>query len=476
MNKKGFTLVELLAVIAILAILVVVALPNVIGMFGDAKKNSFLTECKQIYKVAQEKYISDSLFETRERTYARCQTQNCGTELDLSGRSNIQYFIKFNKAGQVVEFHVTDGDYQYSYEDVEPLILTGIEGDEVKQIAELNEGEIITLSCDGKYREPQEITLCFYYQNDASNPQYLSRNVTCMDDKTLGECLGTTTDVYYYAEEFKTCINSKRGSITMWGCGVSHPGASVVKGCYDSYANRKQVSCDEKASKYTSGCLSINAKASSGGCCLDGDMLVEVWDKKKKKRVQKKLKDITYDDLVLVWNFDEGKLAWAKPFWIMQPFESNGYLLLTFDDGSTLKVVAAHRLFDYENGRFESTKNMEVGFKTINSDGKILTLTNIELVDDKCIVCNVITEKHFNIYANGILTSRGSNNIYEIKDMKFVKNNVETISRDDLSDVDEEYFEKLRLGERPVNMYGTKEQTIKHIEELVANLIKTKQK
>ena len=32
-NKKGFTLVELLAVIAILAILVVIALPNVIGKF-----------------------------------------------------------------------------------------------------------------------------------------------------------------------------------------------------------------------------------------------------------------------------------------------------------------------------------------------------------------------------------------------------------------------------------------------------------
>ncbi|MCI7083376.1 MAG: prepilin-type N-terminal cleavage/methylation domain-containing protein, partial [Tenericutes bacterium] len=33
MNKKGFTLVELLAVIAILAILVIIALPNVLSMF-----------------------------------------------------------------------------------------------------------------------------------------------------------------------------------------------------------------------------------------------------------------------------------------------------------------------------------------------------------------------------------------------------------------------------------------------------------
>lgn len=37
-NKKGFTLVELLAVIAILAILVILAIPNVMSMYIDAKK------------------------------------------------------------------------------------------------------------------------------------------------------------------------------------------------------------------------------------------------------------------------------------------------------------------------------------------------------------------------------------------------------------------------------------------------------
>ena len=44
MNKKGFTLVELLAVVAILAILILVALPNVLSMFNKAKKSAFETE------------------------------------------------------------------------------------------------------------------------------------------------------------------------------------------------------------------------------------------------------------------------------------------------------------------------------------------------------------------------------------------------------------------------------------------------
>lgn len=46
MNKKGFTLVELLAVIAILAILVIIALPNVIKMYNSAKKEYILNGSK----------------------------------------------------------------------------------------------------------------------------------------------------------------------------------------------------------------------------------------------------------------------------------------------------------------------------------------------------------------------------------------------------------------------------------------------
>ena len=51
MKHKGFTLVELLAVIAILALLVIIALPNVLKMFNQAKKFlMFILEdltCKQ---------------------------------------------------------------------------------------------------------------------------------------------------------------------------------------------------------------------------------------------------------------------------------------------------------------------------------------------------------------------------------------------------------------------------------------------
>ena len=122
MKKKGFTLVELLAVIAILAILVIIALPNVMGMFNQAKKNSFTTEVKNIFQVAQQQWMNDSMMSTGEKYYARLTNPTfstgesiCGGELSLSGRTELDYAIKINKAGEVVTFLATDGTYMLNY-------------------------------------------------------------------------------------------------------------------------------------------------------------------------------------------------------------------------------------------------------------------------------------------------------------------------------------------------------------------------
>ncbi len=60
MKKKGFTLVELLAVIAILAILVIIAIPNVLKMFNDSKKNAFMVQARKTANVAQEHTVMSS--------------------------------------------------------------------------------------------------------------------------------------------------------------------------------------------------------------------------------------------------------------------------------------------------------------------------------------------------------------------------------------------------------------------------------
>ena len=106
MKKKGFTLVELLAVIAILAILVIIALPNVLKMFNDSKKNSFLTEAKTVYSEVSKKYISESM-KGNKLTYVSSEDD---TKLDMTGKK-LQYCVLLNADGSVKSMKVSNGEW-----------------------------------------------------------------------------------------------------------------------------------------------------------------------------------------------------------------------------------------------------------------------------------------------------------------------------------------------------------------------------
>ena len=106
MKKKGFTLVELLAVIAILAILVIIALPNVLKMFNDSKKNSFLTEAKTLYSEVSKKYISENM-KGNKLTYISSEDD---TKLEMTGR-NLQYCVLLNTDGTIKSMKVSNGEW-----------------------------------------------------------------------------------------------------------------------------------------------------------------------------------------------------------------------------------------------------------------------------------------------------------------------------------------------------------------------------
>lgn len=57
-NKKGFTLVELLAVIAILGVIMVIAVPNVMGIIDKNKKDTYISDAKQLLTLAEYKFRS----------------------------------------------------------------------------------------------------------------------------------------------------------------------------------------------------------------------------------------------------------------------------------------------------------------------------------------------------------------------------------------------------------------------------------
>jgi len=165
----------------------------------------------------------------------------------------------------------------------------------------------------------------------------------------------------------------------------------------------------------------------------------------------KLIENITYEDQLAVWNFDEGKFDSAKPLWIKQPQIHIGHNIIKFSDGSVLKTLQTelgHRIFNIEEGRFTYPMTTAIGTHTFNKDGESISLVSKEIVTDEVEYYNIITDKHMNLFTNSILTSCRYNNIYPVVDMKFVKDDRILRTREEFNNISDKYFEGLRLAEQ----------------------------
>jgi len=68
-EKKGFTLVELLAVIVVLALLIVLAMPTILELMENARKSTFQKAVMKMVNTAEQMYASDTLTGTQKACY-----------------------------------------------------------------------------------------------------------------------------------------------------------------------------------------------------------------------------------------------------------------------------------------------------------------------------------------------------------------------------------------------------------------------
>jgi prepilin-type N-terminal cleavage/methylation domain-containing protein len=123
--KKGFTLVELLAVIAILAILIIIALPNILSMFNKAKEDTFFTEAKSVMRAAQQEFIAN---EGKSLIYSNSTGAGCDEAVDMkmSGTSALKYLVIFDPDGKIVMLAVWDNDNGFSVDDEDGINIQDI--------------------------------------------------------------------------------------------------------------------------------------------------------------------------------------------------------------------------------------------------------------------------------------------------------------------------------------------------------------
>ncbi len=196
--KKGFTLVEMLAVIGVLAILVLFVLPNVLKNYRDAKKISFINEAKEVYTAATDLYVTQR---TKGNKVGLIETGG-KNELSLSNAEDLSYTIRLDSNGKVTAFRLANaefcivgvGDFLGSYDKDDIIDLSNEEEAEKCEITAIQDGQKFILRLQNKGAI-----------NSDYNPKiiYLKYNVGWYSDNNLKNALPRSNDKQYVTKPYK---------------------------------------------------------------------------------------------------------------------------------------------------------------------------------------------------------------------------------------------------------------------------------
>ena len=106
-NKKGFTIVELVIVIAVIAILSAVLIPTFGNIIENANQSAAVQEANAAYKEAFANIYADGKLEDSEKT-------------DYTGVTD--YTMSFDENGVLTEIEYTGDDHEYTFDVTEGVI------------------------------------------------------------------------------------------------------------------------------------------------------------------------------------------------------------------------------------------------------------------------------------------------------------------------------------------------------------------
>ena len=91
-DRKGFTLVELLAVIVILAIIMIIAIPSVLGTLETARRKTFVEYITRVFEAGQNQYLTQLSSGTLpDKACVMSDTHNGACYVENDGK---QYFYE----------------------------------------------------------------------------------------------------------------------------------------------------------------------------------------------------------------------------------------------------------------------------------------------------------------------------------------------------------------------------------------------
>ena len=169
----------------------------------------------------------------------------------------------------------------------------------------------------------------------------------------------------------------------------------------------------------------------------------------------KNVEDIKYDDLLLVWNYDTGKLTKEYPIWIEKEKVGDSYTKITFTDNSSINIKANHSFFSPDYNKFIDMKDIKVGTsitKLVNNKLKTVKVKEIKTINKKVKYYFVASTRYYNIIANDFVTTDAFTEITNLypfnSNIMWTNRKVKEIDYKYLSDILPYYMYKgFRAGE-----------------------------
>ncbi len=116
-NKKGFTLVELIVVIAIMAILAAVLVPTVTSKIKDANESKAKTECGSIANAVQSDVVNLASGLTAGNEYVTLTVDADKKVTAAAKKDGVagDFAVAFDATNNMVIIYPTNTDYEWHY-------------------------------------------------------------------------------------------------------------------------------------------------------------------------------------------------------------------------------------------------------------------------------------------------------------------------------------------------------------------------
>ena len=112
--KKGFTLVEVLAVIVLIGAVMLLIVPNVTGSFKNSQKNIFYNDVVSLYSNATTTYLYNVTI-NHSASKVFCKDLDSNTNLiNADDDDELYYYVRVNSSGKVEEMTVANDKFKYT--------------------------------------------------------------------------------------------------------------------------------------------------------------------------------------------------------------------------------------------------------------------------------------------------------------------------------------------------------------------------